>query len=166
MTQIFRIALLAAGCLVNCRSASIMQQGCVFATRATLPLLVSLVPATLSSAEEAGEDAGEILNEIGDDAADAEEDMEGDAAAGEEAEEFNPEDMMKDMDKDGDGFLSLDEVIPDVEGEIPEKEKDQLKKAFDVGDADKDGKLSLGELPGAIKEFEKMAETENPNEEM
>eukprot|EP00419_Tripos_fusus_P050971 CAMPEP_0172821792 /NCGR_PEP_ID=MMETSP1075-20121228/16218_1 /TAXON_ID=2916 /ORGANISM="Ceratium fusus, Strain PA161109" /LENGTH=155 /DNA_ID=CAMNT_0013662697 /DNA_START=56 /DNA_END=523 /DNA_ORIENTATION=+ len=155
-----------------------MQRGCVFAPKATLPLLLSLVSATLSSAEEAGEDAGENVEGAADadGAGDAdeeggdgiEEDMEGDGADGgeEEAEELNPAEILKDMDKDGDGLLSLTEIVPDAQ-EIDQSDKDLMTKAFAVADADKDGKLSIDELPVAMKEWEKMVDdAREPNEEM
>mmetsp|Transcript_26838 Transcript_26838/g.52509 ORF Transcript_26838/g.52509 Transcript_26838/m.52509 type:complete len:170 (-) Transcript_26838:39-548(-) len=161
MTQIFRIALLAALCLANCRSASIMQKGCDFAPRATLPLLLCLVPATLSSAEEAGEDAGkneaaadeDIAGDADAEGGDGLEETEGDGAHGDEAEELNPAEILKDMDQDGDGFLSLAELLPDSE-EIEENDKDKMQKAFAASDADKDGKLSVDELPALMKEFD------------
>merc|ERR1712113_1082656 len=71
-------------------------------------------------------------------------------------DETSAEAAMKAMDKDKDGFLSLEEVMPD-EIEIPQNEKDLVKKSFEGGDADKDGKLSASELPVAMNIFEKMS---------
>eukprot|EP00419_Tripos_fusus_P006439 CAMPEP_0172688372 /NCGR_PEP_ID=MMETSP1074-20121228/22383_1 /TAXON_ID=2916 /ORGANISM="Ceratium fusus, Strain PA161109" /LENGTH=198 /DNA_ID=CAMNT_0013508007 /DNA_START=64 /DNA_END=658 /DNA_ORIENTATION=+ len=154
-----------------------MQQGRVFAPKATLPLLLSLVSATLSSAEEAGEDAGENVEGAADadGAGDAdeeggdglEEDMEGDGAEGEaEVGELNPATLLKDMDKDEDGFLSLNEIVGD-EQDDDQLDKEIMTKAFAAADVDKDGKLSIDELPVAMKEWEKMVDAASePNEEM
>mmetsp|Transcript_109932 Transcript_109932/g.212824 ORF Transcript_109932/g.212824 Transcript_109932/m.212824 type:complete len:142 (+) Transcript_109932:102-527(+) len=141
MTQIFRLVLLTALCLVKCRSASIMQQGCVLAPMAALPLLSSLVPAALSS--DAGADEDE-LEHLGD---------------------MEPEEFMTDMDLDEDGFLSLSELVPEDEG-LPPKELEAMKKLFEAADGDKDGKLSLDEIPAMIKAFESMDEGEGASEEM
>mmetsp|Transcript_81982 Transcript_81982/g.162814 ORF Transcript_81982/g.162814 Transcript_81982/m.162814 type:complete len:170 (+) Transcript_81982:96-605(+) len=169
MIQIFRIVLFTVLCLVNCRSASIMQKGCVLAPGVTLPLLLSLVPAALSS--DAGEDAAGASD---DGAGGADEqggedfgDMEGTGADEESdgGEETQPQEIMKDMDLDKDGFLSLSEVVPEEEGLEP-KEMEEMKKVFVAADGDKDGKLSLDEIPAMIKAFESMDEGEGASEEM
>merc|ERR1719433_610144 len=112
MTQIFRIAFLAALGLVNCRSASVTRQG-VFASRATLPLLLSLVPAAFSIEEVAGDvnSVGDLSDEGG--------------VESDDAEEIMPADIMKDMDKDGDGFMSLAEMARAGE-DMDAKEKEEV----------------------------------------
>merc|ERR1719362_1522891 len=107
MTQIFRIVFVAALCLVNCRSASVTQQGSVFASRASLPLLLSLLPATFSQDAQ--------------------------AADGEDS----PETIMKELDKNNDGKLSLAEVFPQDDEDISAEEKEMVTKAFNVADGDK-----------------------------
>mmetsp|Transcript_123791 Transcript_123791/g.240951 ORF Transcript_123791/g.240951 Transcript_123791/m.240951 type:complete len:160 (+) Transcript_123791:50-529(+) len=153
MTQIFRVALFAVLCLVNCRSDNIMQQGCVLARRATISFVLSLVPGTFSSAEYAFDDADD---EGGDS---LEENMEGDGAEG------GPDvaDVFKDMDKDGDGFLNITEILPD-EREIPQNVKAFMTKAFGIADLDLDGKLSFDEFPTAMKIFDQIMEQEDSEE--
>jgi len=68
--------------------------------------------------------------------------------------------LMQNMDKDNDGFLSLAEIVSRADrGTMEEKEKKMVEKAFNTADSDKDGKLSVAELPVAIKEFEKKIES-------
>mmetsp|Transcript_109936 Transcript_109936/g.212831 ORF Transcript_109936/g.212831 Transcript_109936/m.212831 type:complete len:195 (+) Transcript_109936:1-585(+) len=194
-----------------------MQQGCVLASRAALPLLLSLVPAALSS--DAGKDAAGAANtESGGDAdkkamlknktenlinvtaimenkaeqeEDAEEmqpddlgDMTSDGAEQEgnaeemqsddlgdmkdegDAEVMEPAYIMKAMDQDEDGFLSLAEMTSEDEEQPVEKEEmNAMKASFDVADGNKDGKLSLDELPVWIKSFMEPSE-DGANEEM
>merc|ERR1719264_2449981 len=64
---------------------------------------------------------------------------------------------MKEMDKDNDGFLSMVELTNE---EMQEKDKKVAENAFNIADADKDGKLSAAELPVAMKEFESFSEAE------
>merc|ERR1719461_1575578 len=106
MTQTFRVVLLAALYLVNCRGASVTQQGGVFASQATLPLLLSLVPDTFSRVAQGadGEDA----------------DVEG--------PDMSPEAIMK--DKDNDGFLTMEELLPPDNEEVSAKEREMLSNAF------------------------------------
>merc|ERR1719414_850722 len=85
------------------------------------------------------------------------EDMEGEH---EEHEEM-PQEILKNMDQDGDGFLTLAEMSPEDEEPHP-----SVKKAFAIGDENKDGKLSLEEIPIAMKEFDQTGdEPEGEHEE-
>merc|ERR1719464_2230340 len=73
---------------------------------------------------------------------------------------------MKSMDKDNDGFLSLMEVMSRAdESEMEEKEKKIVQNAFNTADSDKDGKLSVAEVPVAMKEFESLSEGEDEDAE-
>merc|ERR1719195_2508521 len=150
MTQIFRVAFLTALSLVNCRSVSAAHQGSVFALSATLPLLWSFVPA-LSAEEDAGKNA-EVAE--GDGAAVAEG---GGGDTDTKANEIMEDGFMKEMDKDGDGFLSLEEMISDSDGDpIDAESKEMITGVFQSADEDKDGKLSVAELPKLFKEFDEM----------
>merc|ERR1711933_395690 len=100
------------------------------------------------SAEADGEDASKA-----DDADAAEADGEED---GEEDAEMDAENIVKEMDKDNDGLLTLEELMSvETEEPIPENDKKMMTEAFGIADADKDGKLSVAELPRALQEFEK-----------
>merc|ERR550517_2344820 len=74
--------------------------------------------------------------------------------------------IMKNMDKDNDGFLSLVEVMSRAhESEMEEKEKKIVQNAFNTADSDKDGKLSVAEVPVAMKKFESLSEAEDEDAE-
>merc|ERR550519_1790090 len=71
---------------------------------------------------------------------------------------------MKEMDKDGDGFLSFTEL--QLDSGRPE-EMELVKKSFNLGDANKDGKLSSDELTVAWREYQKMAtKLDDPEKDM
>merc|ERR1719499_2467375 len=143
MAQIFRIALLTALCLVNCRSASVMQHG-VFAPKAMLPLLLSLVPAAFSTEEEdAGEDADLAVNV--NEESNEERDMASEVL-----------DVMQGLDTDQDGLISMAEMMPEQIEEEDWQHKEMMTKAWNVADGDKNGKLSVDELAVAMKEWESM----------
>ena len=55
------------------------------------------------------------------------------------------------MDKDGDGRISFDEMMEEMEGESKE-EIMEMQELFEKHDKDGDGYLSLGELEGLIRE--------------
>lgn len=59
--------------------------------------------------------------------------------------------FMREMDKDGDGRISFDEMMEEMEGESKE-EIMEMQELFEKHDKDGDGYLSLGELEGLIRE--------------
>ena len=59
--------------------------------------------------------------------------------------------IMREMDKDGDGRISFDEMMEEMEGESKE-EIMEMQELFEKHDKDGDGYLSLGELEGLIRE--------------
>ena len=59
--------------------------------------------------------------------------------------------IMRDMDKDGDGRISLDEMLEDMEGDSKE-EIMEMQELFEKHDEDGDGYLTLSELEGLIRE--------------
>ena len=59
--------------------------------------------------------------------------------------------IMREMDKDGDGRISFDEMMEEMEGENKE-EIMEMQELFEKHDKDGDGYLSLGELEGLIRE--------------
>ena len=61
--------------------------------------------------------------------------------------------IMREMDKDGDGRISFDEMMEEMEGESKE-EIMEMQELFEKHDKDGDGYLSLGELEGLIRESE------------
>merc|ERR1719433_1065248 len=64
--------------------------------------------------------------------------------------------ILQDLDTNKDGFLSLAEIMPMDDSETTEDEKKMMRRAFDVSDKNRDGKLEASEVPGAMKEFERM----------
>ena len=56
---------------------------------------------------------------------------------------------MSSMDEDGDGKLSFEEILEDMEV-VSKSEYAELRKTFDLYDEDGDGFLSLKELEGFL----------------
>ena len=59
--------------------------------------------------------------------------------------------IMREMDKDGDGRISFDEMMEEMEGESKE-EIMEMQELFEKHDKDGDGYLTLMELEGLIRE--------------
>ena len=59
--------------------------------------------------------------------------------------------IMREMDKDGDGRISFDEMMEEMEGESKE-EIMEMQELFEKHDKDGDGYLTLKELEGLIRE--------------
>merc|ERR1712129_115377 len=87
-----------------------------------------------------------------------------DAEGAEGTAESLDESIMREMDEDKDGFLSFEEFFS-VEEALSAEEKEVFTNAFNIADADKDGKLSVDEIPEAIKQFENMNAEENPEDD-
>ena len=69
---------------------------------------------------------------------------------------------MRDMDKDGDGRLSLEEVLDEMD-DLSKAEYAEIRKLFDRYDEDGDGYISLKEMEEFIKHSEdNWAEDEEP----
>ena len=69
---------------------------------------------------------------------------------------------MRDMDKDGDGRLSLEEVLDEMD-DLSKAEYAEIRKLFDRYDEDGDGYISLKEMGEFIKHSEdNWAEDEEP----
>ena len=69
---------------------------------------------------------------------------------------------MRDMDKDGDGRLSFEEVLDDMDG-VSKSEYAEIRELFDRYDEDGDGYISLKEMEEFIKHSEdNWAEDEEP----
>ena len=60
---------------------------------------------------------------------------------------------MRDMDKDGDGRLSLEEVLDEMD-DLSKAEYAEIRKLFDRYDEDGDGYISLKEMEEFIKHSE------------
>ena len=59
--------------------------------------------------------------------------------------------IMRDMDKDGDGRISYDEMLEDMDGDSKE-EIMEMQELFEKHDKDGDGYLTIKELEGLIRE--------------
>merc|ERR1719210_1658963 len=79
-------------------------------------------------------------------------------AANDATDETGALEILQDMDKDNDGVLTLAEIMPIDEPETTEDEKKMMQKAFDHSDKNRDGKIQVSEVLGAMEEFTNMGE--------